>query len=186
MSQSTQETEIKLAVPSPGAIRRTLRAAGFRVSRKRVFESNAIYDTAAPSLRPAGTLLRLRQAGRTATLTYKGPALAGKHKSREELEVEVADHAAMAAILERLGYRPTFRYEKYRTEFRQPDLAGIAMLDETPIGVYLELEGEAEWIDRTAALLGFGESDYLTASYGRLYQEWCEARGCEATGMTFA
>src|ERR1017187_2000256 len=121
MSQSTQETEIKLAVPSPGAIRRTLRAAGFRVSSKRVFESNAIYDTAVASLRPAGTLLRLRQAGSTATLTYKGPALAGKHKSREEREVEVADHAAMAAILERLGYRPTFRYEKYRTEFRQPD-----------------------------------------------------------------
>src|ERR1035438_2598907 len=99
MSQSTQETEIKLAVPSPGAIRRTLRAAGFRVSRKRVFESNAIYDTAAPSLRPAGTLLRLRQAGRTATLTYKGPVLAAKHKSREEVEGGVAGQRPVAAIL---------------------------------------------------------------------------------------
>ena len=59
-----------------------------------------------------------------------------------------------------------FRYEKYRTEFRQPRRAGVAMLDETPVGVYLELEGTPHWIDRTARRLGFQESDYITASYG--------------------
>ena len=186
MSQGTQEIEIKLAAPSARAIRRTLRAAGFAVSSPRVFESNTVFDTPVMALRQAGTLLRLRQAGRVATLTYKGVALAGKHKSREELELEVSDHARMAAILARLGYQPTFRYEKYRTEFRQPAGAGIAMLDETPIGAYLELEGTPEWIDLTAHALGFSESDYITLSYGRLYQQWCAAHGCEPAHMTFA
>jgi adenylate cyclase class 2 len=188
MSQGAQETEVKLAVTSVSAIRSTLAAAGFQVSSERVFESNTVYDTAVPSLRLAGTLLRLRQAGPIATLTYKGESLPGKFKSREEREVEVSDHAAMSEILIRLGYLPTFRYEKYRTEFRQAHssgIAGIAMLDETPIGVYLELEGAAEWIDRTAALLGFRESDYITASYARLYQQWCAAQGSEPTHMVF-
>ena len=81
------------------------------------------------------------------------------------------------AIVERLGYRRVFRYEKYRTEFHQPRRAGVAMLDETPVGVFLELEGTPHWIDRTARRLGFQESDYITASYGRVYLDWCAANG---------
>jgi adenylate cyclase class 2 len=185
MSHPTQEIEIKLAVPSVDFIRAKLQDSGFAVSSARVFESNTVFDTDSPTLRPGGTLLRLRQAGPIATLTYKGVAQAGKHKSREELELTVSDHDQMATIFARLGYHPTFRYEKYRTEFRHPDGDGIAMVDETPIGIYLELEGAPEWIDRTARQLGFKESDYVTASYGRLYQQWCEANGVEAADMTF-
>jgi adenylate cyclase class 2 len=59
------------------------------------------------------------------------------------------------------------------------------MLDETPVGVYLELEGTPHWIDLTARRLGFQESDYITASYGRVYLDWCAARGCKPGDMTF-
>jgi adenylate cyclase class 2 len=59
-------------------------------------------------------------------------------------------------------------------------------VDETPIGVYLELEGSPAWIDRTAFQLGFADKDYITASYARLYVEWCEARGVAPTNMLFA
>ena len=74
-------------------------------------------------------------------LTYKGPAAAGKHKDREELEVETSDPSRLAEMLARLDFRPVFRYEKYRTEYRRGDEAGLATLDETPVGAYLELEG---------------------------------------------
>jgi adenylate cyclase class 2 len=185
MAQSSHETEIKLAVPDPKTARRLLTAAGFRVSLRRVFEANTVFDTPERSLRQAANLLRVREAGGTATVTYKGPPVAGRHKSREELEVEMTDAAAMAAILARLGFQPTWRYEKYRTEFRQPRRAGVAMLDETPIGVYLELEGTAPWIDRTARHLGFLETDYITSSYARLYLEWCGRRGRKASYMVF-
>jgi adenylate cyclase class 2 len=180
-----QETEIKLAVPDLKTARRLLLAAGFQVSRPRVFEANTIFDTAGRSLRGTSNLLRLREAGGTVTLTHKGPPLPGRHKSREELEVEVADAAAMAAIMERLGFQPASRYEKYRTEFRQPRRAGVAMLDETPVGVYLELEGTAAWIDRTARRLGFQETDYITTSYGQLYLEWCRRHGQTPSRMVF-
>jgi len=59
-------------------------------------------------------------------------------------------------------------------------------VDETPIGVYLDLEGGPTWIDNTAYQLGFAEKDYITASYARLYVEWCEARAVEPSDMLFA
>jgi len=181
-----RETEIKLAVRDARSARRRLLAAGFEVAHRRVFESNLVFDTADLTLRMSSRLLRLRQAGRTITLTYKGVPETGKHKSREELEVEVSDLAGMTAIVNRLGYAQVFRYDKYRTEFHQPGRAGVAMVDETPVGVFLELEGTPQWIDRTARKLGFDEDAYITASYGRLYQEWCAAHGLTPGDMTFA
>jgi adenylate cyclase class 2 len=185
MAHSSHETEIKLAVPDPKTARRLLLAAGFRVSRPRVFEANTVFDTPRQSLRRAANLLRVREAGGTATVTYKGRPVPGRHKSREELELEVADAAAMAVIFTRLGFQAAWRYEKYRTEFRQPGRAGAAMLDETPIGVFLELEGTAPWIDRTARHLGFRETDYITASYARLYLERRGRSGGMAGDMVF-
>jgi adenylate cyclase class 2 len=185
MSKGSRETEIKLAVKSVRAARKLLREAGFVTSRPRVFETNTVYDTPELSLRSASSLLRIRQAGKLATLTYKGVPEIGKHKSREELELTVSDASAMAAIVERLGYQRAFRYDKYRTEFQQPRRAGVVTLDETPVGLYLELEGTAAWIDRTARRLGFQESDYLTMSYARLYLDWCAAQGRQPGDMTF-
>lgn len=185
MSKGTQETEIKLALKDARSGRKMLRDAGFLISRKRVFEANTILDTPDMGLRGKSCLLRLREAGRVTTVTYKGVPVVGRHKSREELEVCVTDAAAMLAIAERLGYSRKFRYEKYRTEYQQPGRAGVAMLDETPVGVFLELEGTPAWIDRTARRLGFDERDYLTSSYGRVYLEWCAANGRMPSDMTF-
>jgi adenylate cyclase class 2 len=182
----SQETEIKLAVRDARSARQRLRAAGFAVSRRRIFEVNLVFDSADLSLRQSSRILRLRQAGTTVTLTYKGAPAGGKHKSREELEVEVADLDAMAEIVGRLGYRQVFRYEKFRTEFRQPLRTGVATVDETPVGVFLELEGTPNWIDRTARTLGFDEAAYITASYGRLYLEWCKAHEITPSNMIFA
>jgi adenylate cyclase class 2 len=185
MSHGARETEIKLAVTSAKAARALLRVAGFRVSRPRVFESNTVFDKPDFTLRNSGCLLRIREAGGQATLTYKGVARPGLHKSRLEIETGIAGPPALAAIFTNLGYVPVFRYEKYRTEFRQGPSGGVAMVDETPVGVFMELEGAPRWIDLTARRLGFGKADYITASYGRLYFLWAEERGAHPTHMVF-
>ncbi len=163
------ETEIKLRVEDIDHARRQLLQHGFEVLHPRVFERNLIFDTADLILRNSRRLLRLREAGGVVTLAFKGPAEPGKHKSREEREVHPDNFDNMQIILERLGYRITFRYDKYRTEFHRPDSDGIATIDETPAGTFMELEGTAEWIDRTAAELGYREADYILASYATLY-----------------
>lgn len=180
-----QETEIKLPIKDARTARRMLRSAGFEVSRQRHFERNTIFDDAKATLRRSRTLLRLREAGGAAILTYKGSPTLARHKSREEIETEVADPRTARTILERLGYSGLWRYEKYRTEYRLERGAGVAMLDETPIGVYLELEGSPRWIDRMARVLGFDHGDYITASYARLYQEHCDDRKVKRCDMVF-
>jgi len=183
MGGSDREIEIKLRVESAAAGKRLLREAGFRLTRRRVFEANDVFDRDDQTLRRAGTLLRLREAGGRALVTYKGPATLTRHKSREELESGVVDAGKLRMILERLGYSTVFRYEKYRTEYT--DGRGAAMLDETPIGCFLELEGSPAWIDRKARTLGFTPESYITASYLRLYLEDCARRGRRPGHLTF-
>lgn len=180
-----QEIEIKLAVSSARDARRRLKAAGFHVARRRLFEGNTIFDTPKLTLRRSHSVVRLREAGGEAILTYKGPPIPSRHKSREEIESTVEDPRAVRAVLERLGYRAVWRYEKYRTEYKLERGAGTATLDETPIGIYLELEGGPRWIDRMARVLGFTHQDYITASYGRLHMEYCKAHRLKRADMVF-
>jgi adenylate cyclase, class 2 len=185
MAKNAVETEIKLRAPGAAEGRALLERNRFAVTTPRVFEANTIVDTADQSLRRSGELLRLREAGGKFTLTFKGPGQPGPHKSREELELQLSDIEAARLIFDRLGYLPTFRYEKYRTEFSRPGEDGVATLDETPAGTFLELEGPASWIDATARELGYSPSDYITLSYASVYREYCERLGIEPTNMVF-
>lgn len=181
------ETEVKIPLKNAEPIADRLRDAGFAVSVPRQFEANTLYDTPDGSLMRKQMLVRLRQLAGKSVITWKGPNLAGPYKSRPELETSVGSIEILAQILEQLGYRPTFRYEKYRTEFRRPgEIAGVVTFDETPIGNFLELEGPGEWIDKTANTLGFARADYVLESYGRLYLADCERREVEPHHMVFA
>ncbi len=181
------ETEIKIRVGDVEEIEARLRARGFEEMSGRSFEANAVWDTPERMLRASGEIVRIRDTQGTHVLTYKGKAETTKYKSREELECEMSDTLALARILERLGLKPMFRYEKYRTEFqRVGDGGGVVTVDETPIGNFIELEGEPAWIDATAHELGFTESDFSTKSYGALYIEWCNAQGVEPRHMVFS
>ncbi|MBL8178498.1 MAG: class IV adenylate cyclase [Bryobacterales bacterium] len=183
MGQTNLEVEIKLEVKDPAELRARIGSLGWRQAGERTREVNVLFDRANGSLRAAGIVLRLREYGERRVLTFKGPGMAGKHKVREEIETAVGDLGAMEAILDRLGYQPGFRYEKFRTEFT--DGAGHLTLDETPIGDYLELEGPPDWIDEWAVRLGYAERDYITLSYGRLHAAYCERVGAPVGDMVF-
>jgi len=182
------ETEVKIRLADTSAALRRLNETGFSVSVPRRFESNTLFDTSDLTLRRAQMLLRLRQAGGQSIVTWKGPSIPGPHKIRPELETTVASSETLAQILHALGYEPTFRYEKYRTEYKQTQATsdGVVTVDETPIGDFLELEGTPDWIDKTAALLGFERGAYVLASYGRLYLDHCAAQGLEPGHMVFS
>jgi adenylate cyclase class 2 len=180
------ETEIKLAVPSAAHARRLLRKAGFHQTHRRAFESNQLFDTADGRLYKSDRLLRVRTWGRQTILTFKGPRTAGgAHKSTEEIETGIAEEGRISEILERLGMVKSYRYEKYRTVFQVTGEAGEVTLDETPVGVFLELEGKPAWIDRTARRLGYSKRDYITATYSELHRDYCRRHGIKAGSMVF-
>jgi adenylate cyclase class 2 len=182
---SHEEVEVKLAIGDSGAALARIRAARFEIVAPRVFEQNVVLDTTSRTLRQQGLLLRLRRAGDSVTCTLKGQEVPGPHKRREEREFRASDFDEVLAVFHGLGYSPTFRYDKYRTELARPGEPGHVTVDETPVGAYLELEGPAPWIDRTAKDLGFTPGDYILASYGRLYAEWREKHPEAPADMIF-
>jgi adenylate cyclase class 2 len=167
------ETEIKLAVADLNTFKKHLRELGWRVSVERQEEKNFVYDYPDQSLFKSGRLLRLRQAGERGWMTVKGPPRKGTaHKVRDEYEFETKDIDVLSKMFETLGYELHWRYDKWRAVYKCDGEPGLVFLDETPIGNFIELEGDAAWIDHMARKLGFGPSDYITSSYRELFIEY--------------
>jgi adenylate cyclase, class 2 len=198
------ETEIKFRVDDLSALALRLQSAGFRLETPRSFESNILYDTPDRQMRARTEILRIRSYAGHWTLTHKrlpgpetpGPRLSNaalpdpaRHKHRIETETQIAHGAALAELFLSLGLVAAFRYEKWRTEWADPGehgAQGHCVIDETPIGNYAELEGSADWIDRAALRLGITPADYITLSYGRLFDQWRQHHRSTADELTFA
>jgi adenylate cyclase, class 2 len=193
------ETEIKFRVDDLSALAARLQSAGFRLETPRSFESNTLYDTPDRQMRARTEILRIRNYAGHWTLTHKRLPGAGRpgsvspdparHKHRIETETQIAHGAALAVLFLSLGLVAAFRYEKWRTEWADPGERGAeghCVIDETPIGNYAELEGPSDWIDRAAVRLGVTPADYITLSYGRLFDQWRHQYRSAAEDLTFA
>jgi len=163
-----EEIEVKLPATELGAVRERLSKTGATLRAARHDESNDLFDDAGRKLSGSGRTVRLRRASGRAILTYKGSArFEAGVKIREEREVEVSDAAEAEAILRGLGLERRFRYEKRREEW---DCAGcIVALDETPIGDFVEIEGEPTAIRAVIATLALDPAEAIPYSYAELY-----------------
>lgn len=173
------EIEIKIKIANGAAgienARARLLANDFQGLHERAFERNFVFDTPEGMLKTRKCLLRLRKKGNTNTVTFKRPLEkpfspgGSAYKIKQETEVEVSDFEGMENIFTGLGYEVFFIYEKYREEFQKGDVK--VMLDETPMGNFIEIEGPGEAIDRTAHELGYNKSDYITDNYLTLFRK---------------
>ena len=194
------EREVKLAFASADAARAAVAGLGAAPRRARRLQDDRLLDMADGRLRTARSTLRVRiespaaaaedgggatsgTAAATAAVTFKGPPQPDVMKVREERETAVADGEAMLAVLEASGFEVIWRYQKYRQEF---DCGGaIVAIDETPAGVYVELEGDEASVTALALALERGTEDYINASYRGLWEDYCGARGRPVDDMVF-
>ena len=181
--ESTVEREIKLRFGNPVEAKEAITRSGATPLRGRRLQEDCLLDTADELLRHRRCVLRVRTEIGRSLLTYKGPVQPSPMKLREERETVVADGQTLTYILEQLGFRPWFRYEKYREEFGCEN-ATIAV-DETPIGTFVEIEGGEAAILHVAAALGRSPADFVVDSYRALYVKHCEASGVAVGDMVF-
>lgn len=168
-SPPREEVEVKLGVQDPEALREKLRSLAARLRAPLHDEVNDLYDDDAGALSGSGRTVRLRRAAGRAILTYKGRSrFQNGIKTREEREVEVSDAGEAEGILQGLGLTRRFRYAKRREEW---DFEGcVVCLDETPIGHFVEVEGDPTDIRRVFVGLGLDFTEAIPYSYAELYQ----------------
>src|SRR6185436_16198582 len=146
------EREVKLRFESAEAARVAVMATGATPVHGRRLQDDSLLDTTAEELRGRRSALRVRVDGGRSLLTFKGPVQPARVKVREELETVVGDGHLLLRVLEELGFHVWFRYQKYREEFAVDDC--IVAVDETPVGVFVEIEGGERGIAEVAQALG--------------------------------
>jgi adenylate cyclase class 2 len=163
------EIEAKMRVPDHAPIRDRLRELGAEPHGVAI-ETNVIFDRPDHSLQAAGSGLRVRRAKNTETgevkqtVTYKGKLQKAALKTREEIELVIADGDAQL-LIDRLGFIKIFSFEKRRESW---ELEGCHVeLDEVPrLGTFVEIEGPGESaVMPLREKLGLGNSPLISTSY---------------------
>jgi adenylate cyclase class 2 len=183
MSAPSLEREVKLRFDSVEEARRAVIAAGCTPRLGRRLQADALLDTDDEELRRRRCVLRVRVENGKSRVTFKGPVQASTMKLREEDETLVGDGEVLLKIFRELGLHVWFRYEKYREEFSHEDV--IVAIDETPVGVFVEIEGGEQGIETAAAALGRSQADYIVDSYRSLFLQLRDRFGMTTSDMVF-
>ena len=173
------EKKYRLTAEQRNRVLQRLKEVGAE-DRGEEFEENTIYGGG--SLQRGTSVLRLRRGGKKALLTYKERlANASPVKHQREDETAVDDPAAMALILDALGFQPVLVYEKRRRTWSVGRTEVV--IDELPFGLFMEIEGEERDIDAAEQTLGIdglpAEHDtypQLTEKHGQRVGDVIEAR----------
>lgn len=180
---ATLEREVKLQFGSVEEARDAVTSAGAAPLRCRRLQEDALLDDEAETLRKRRCVLRVRVESGRSLVTFKGPVQVSPMKLREEIETVIGDGETMLRCFEQLGYGVWFRYQKYREEYALSDV--IVAIDETPVGVFVEVEGDEHGIIEATRALGRTPDDFVLDSYRSLFMEHRRAHGLPATDMLF-
>ncbi len=185
ISVSDKELEVKFHVSDLAEIEKQLVKLGATLVQPRTHEYNLRFDTPSGDLAQAESMLRLRRdAG--SHVTFKGPSSTlGGVLARQEIEFEVSNFASAQKLIEALGFRSKFVYEKYRTTY---GLEGLKItLDEMPYGPFVEIEGkEAAPIQKASSQLNLDWQERLPETYISIFRRLKELFSLNFTDLTFA
>ncbi len=168
------EIEAKIVLPDCGlleALEDRLTSLG-AVLETAIHEKDYYYQHPCRDFASTDEALRIRVTGSGgwAELTYKGPKkIIGSSKAREEISVRVEGYEAMAALLEKLGFRLVAVVEKDRRYYAYQGLS-IALDRVKGLGCFVEIEakrGGAEEVEKALDLLGL-------RAYPKTHQSYLE------------
>ena len=126
-------------------------------------------------------------AARAAVVATGATPLLGRRLQEDALldtaDEQLRQRRCVLRVLRELGLSVWFRYEKYREEFAHEDV--IVAIDETPVGVFVEIEGSEPGIASMAKALGRSQDDYVVDSYRALFLQHGQSNGLTGRDMVF-
>jgi adenylate cyclase class 2 len=183
-SPSDKELEVKFHVSNLAEMEKRLVALNAMLVHPRTHEYNLRFDTPDGELAQAESMLRLRRDS-ASHMTFKGPSTTlGGVLARQEIEFDVSNFAIAQKMIEALGFRSKFIYEKYRTTY---GLDGMKVtLDELPYGTFVEIEGkQAPAIHEAADKLSLDWTQRLPETYISIFRRIKELFHLPFNDVTF-
>ena len=185
MPQSNNlETEIKFLLRNPMKIEDQLINSDGKLIQPKTYEINYRLDSQDLRMRSENKVLRLRKDS-TSRLTFKE---SGTYQDgiciREELEIPIGDIQTAIKIFEAIGFHIEQIYEKYRTIYRLNNIS--LMIDELPIGDFVELEGNnPDQIKKVAKYLGLFWDRHIPMGYLQIHNELNKLDNTQNKNMLF-
>jgi adenylate cyclase class 2 len=164
-----KEIEVKVPVKDFKEIKKILKDLKAEKKCKRTFEKNILFENEKLKIAEKGWVFRLRKFGKKNILTLKTKAKGKKgFKVREEININVDDFEKMEKFLKKIGFFEIFYYEKYREDY---EFNGLQIsLDKTPVGNYIELEGDYKKILGFLKKINVPLNQTLSLSYLQLFR----------------
>jgi adenylate cyclase, class 2 len=187
-TKNNLEIEVKLACENLDRLRQA--NLDLQLVEARHFEDNWLLDSKDQKLFHKGAALRVRSVNNRGVLTYKGEVHNSETsilKVREEIESAVEAPEQVVELFERLGFHRSFRYQKYRAVYRLVGAGNELSItfDETPLGNFIEIEGDEEGVLQTMQAAGFSADEIIRESYPELQALRCQQLGKPLEDLIF-
>ncbi len=162
------EVEIKSPCADPDAMRKMLSALGTGQTEARV-DRDRYFNHPSRDFAETDEAVRIRSIGDRHYLTYKGPKLSAKTKSRVEEEVSIADAETGRKILTALSFTEVLLVEKKREVYKLNEIE-ICLDTIEGLGSFVELEimtdDQQKGEEKLFALAGqLGLKEFVNISY---------------------
>jgi adenylate cyclase class 2 len=191
MKEPNIEVEVKVPLTDLHSLEKSFQFRGYHILNSET-QYDEYYDHPCKSFKETDEAVRLRRRVPVGTkrstrgesrqileLTYKGPRVDSKSKSRIEVSLVVDDSESAKLFLERLGFKYVTTIIKKRVFYKVGD-ATASLDDVEGVGLFLEIEkivasgGEVEKtrdeLLRLMSSLGLDPSASIRDSYLELYQ----------------
>jgi adenylate cyclase class IV len=152
----------------------------------RVYEKTTMLDNFDGLMQKDDARLRVREIKENKEDKYSKSKIEFSYKRRikadggikQEEEIEnsfIADAASFFQILNKMGYKITTGYERYRETYKTQDIK--ITLDEFPFGYILEIESVEKNINKICDFLNLDKQKSYPLSCDDVYVELCEKKG---------
>ena len=140
------EVEVKAKINDFDSVKKVLKEINAKKSHVE-HQEDSYFNSPIKDFAKTDEALRIREVeidkNSKTFITYKGPKIDVKSKTREEIELEIEDPKKISRIFEHLGFKKTAKVIKNRTIYNLDQY--IISLDEVEgLGPYMEIETDLE------------------------------------------
>jgi predicted adenylyl cyclase CyaB len=169
-----KEIEVKFKIQNIKRLQKALKQIEAKRKNK-ILQEDISFDNRKNILTKANILLRLRKTDDEICLTFKLPSKKARFKEEEEIEIKVDNSENTKEILRILGFYPKGELKKLREEWDYKN--SKILIDQSPLGKILEIEGSKKEIEEIIKLLNLNSKKRITKTYYEVYKDYCKEKG---------